>query len=679
MATLVLSAVATYAKGPWGAIAQAGAVYFGSIIDRQLFPQSQPLTADAKPSGSSYGSVIPRVYGNARPGMANIIWGTPTFTKHKGKKPGKGGGSSGTPDTYSWSFLVLVCERLTQGETIRRIWGQDVLLYDAEASTPTKHTIRIRYGDVDQEPDAYIAAHVAAHPELYDVPAVSADRGVLTVMFEELDLSPWGNYPPQLTFETYKSGGVQLRYILSDLSSLVGLGDEDTDFSAATAVVQGFYAQNREPVRNTMEPLLTVFATDLSDYDGRIWAVPRGSTNTVEVDSEDLGARSDGGDPQSLYTITREPDLTLPKRLDFSYASFTPVSSEEGSERPMYETATQIAIRHAKDQVSEAQTLQTTITMTDDDARKVVERLLYTIWLERISIDFALPPKYLRVVPGTVLTAPIGNRTYRLRVKRNDIGLFGELRISGVPDSAAVLTQAAEGAGSGKPTGGETGGTDPIPSVFEAFSGIDLRDDDTLQPGFYVAATGPTGWAGGTVYWSSDGGTSWVRGDVITNRSMIGTAVDALGDGVTAGAWESGASVTVDLDDRAEPETATREEVQNGANLMLVGDEVIGYSTVAPSSGNWELSDILRGLRGTPMTSHAIGDRAISLHGSDLARVNVREELIGETVLVKVVSAGQTLADVTEVSVVIAANSPVYESAAAAASDWTKHFMLMGV
>jgi hypothetical protein len=60
------------------------------------------------------------------------------------------------------------------------------------------------------------------------------------------------------------------------------------------------------------------------------------------------------------------------------------------------------------------------------------------------------------------------------------------------------------------------------------------------------------------------------------------------------------------------------------------------------------------------MTGHAGGDRALSLKASALLKVNVREDQIGDTIKVKVVSAGETLADVTAVDVVIAQNEPVY-------------------
>ena len=99
--------------------------------------------------------------------------------------------------------------------------------------------------------------------------------------------------------------------------------------------------------------------------------------------------------------------------------------------------------------------------------------------------------------------------------------MFAEARCEAVLDDDEVLAQ--EAAGSEVPT--RPAARDSIvPTAFTAWSGRELRDEDGLAPGFYVAAGGPTGWRGCTCYYSPDGAT-WSCGE-IPSRSW-GTALGA--------------------------------------------------------------------------------------------------------------------------------------------------------
>ena len=137
--------------------------------------------------------MIPRLYGRMRLG-GNIIWATDfreeTRTTIQGG--GKGGGGPKVTTTeylYSASFAVALCEGPITG--IGRVWA------DGKALDMTGVTWRWYPGDELQTPDPFISAKMG-------LSATPAYRGTAYVVLEELDLTPFGNRLPQISFEVFR-------------------------------------------------------------------------------------------------------------------------------------------------------------------------------------------------------------------------------------------------------------------------------------------------------------------------------------------------------------------------------------------------------------------------------------------------------------------------------------------
>lgn len=172
----------------------------GWAIGSLLFPQKQPGQSvgklnDLDVTGSGYGVMIPIVYGSCRVG-GNVIWAQ-DLVEHSAthSEGGKGGGGvSVTEYSYTCSFAVAICEGPI--ENIKRIWAEDILLYDqgSWASGVVAEDARIYLGDETQVADTLIAGIEGAT-------STPANRGTAYVVFENLDLAKWGNRIPQLSFE----------------------------------------------------------------------------------------------------------------------------------------------------------------------------------------------------------------------------------------------------------------------------------------------------------------------------------------------------------------------------------------------------------------------------------------------------------------------------------------------
>ena len=240
MATLVLGAVGSAIGAGFGGtiLGFSGAAIggfigstIGSAVDSWVVSSLAPAQRiegarldSLRITSSTEGAVIPRLFGRMRIG-GNIIWATDfrEETKTTSQGGGKGGGPKVKTTEYLYyaSFAVALCEGEITG--IGRVWA------DGKPMDMTGVTWRWYPGDEVQTPDPFIAAKMGAA----NTPAY---RGTAYVVFEELDLSGFGNRLPQISFEVFRP--------LADADTAEGLVKAVTmipasgEFSYATAPVK---------------------------------------------------------------------------------------------------------------------------------------------------------------------------------------------------------------------------------------------------------------------------------------------------------------------------------------------------------------------------------------------------------------------------------------------------------
>lgn len=211
------AAVGGYFGGPMGA--EAGGL-IGGIIGTIFFPDHKsPNMPDMRVQNSAYGQNIPWLYGLMRtPG--NVIWcGTPHVHSQKHRQ-GKGFMSpSYTSNNYQLSFATGLCEGPIVG--VRRIWANGKLIYDISnpsdfeqlsGSQNMTTNFTVYNGDNSQMPDPTMESQLG-------VGNVPAHRGLAYVVFNELDLTPYGNIIPNLSFEVMQ--GTAPNYIQTGSTNFV--------------------------------------------------------------------------------------------------------------------------------------------------------------------------------------------------------------------------------------------------------------------------------------------------------------------------------------------------------------------------------------------------------------------------------------------------------------------------
>ena len=204
MATLVLSAAGSAVGSTVGgsvlglsgaAIGQAIGATVGSVLDQSLLGQGAQAVSHGKVDtlriqGAAEGASVPRVYGKMRV-AGQVVWATRFL--EQAATIGGDGGKAATPQVTEYSYSISLALALCEGEILRigRVWADGNLISLEGVNW------RLHRGTEDQEPDDLIVSVEGAE----NAPAY---RGTAYLVFENLQLGPFGNRIPQFNVEVIR-------------------------------------------------------------------------------------------------------------------------------------------------------------------------------------------------------------------------------------------------------------------------------------------------------------------------------------------------------------------------------------------------------------------------------------------------------------------------------------------
>lgn len=214
MAREVITLVGTVAGAYFG---QPGLGYaigsaIGNTVDPLVIKSQGPQLGDLTVQFSTWGTMIPYLYGSMR--MAgNVIWSSGLKeSAQKDESGGKGGGPVNETTTYTYAIDIAtsLCDCSDENEIIgiRKIWANGNLIYNAGIDANIETIIQsqkfssdfnIYIGSEIQLPDPTIEAYLG----IGNVPAY---RGQAYIVFNNFQLANYGNRVPNLEFEVIKAG-----------------------------------------------------------------------------------------------------------------------------------------------------------------------------------------------------------------------------------------------------------------------------------------------------------------------------------------------------------------------------------------------------------------------------------------------------------------------------------------
>ena len=587
MATLVFSSLGTMLGGPLG-----GAI--GSLVGRQFDTalmggsgRQGPRLKELAVTTSTYGQVLPRHFGRMRV-AGSVIWAT-DLVEH-GETLGTGKGSpSLTTYSYTANFAVALASRPILG--IARIWADGKLLRGAAEDLKVSGTMRIHTGEGDQAPDPLIAA---AEGESL----CPAFRGLAYVVFEELDLSEFYNRIPSLTFEVIADDSF-------DMQAVIGEVVDDIDASVALDGVIG-YTSESSPAAD-LEVFGQVIPLEIdSGGEELVIARERRQDAAILLSEPAIAAADDEFGAASGFTRNRAAPSDQPPTVLRYY----------DVDRDYQASVQRAAVQPGP---GEPGTIDLPAALGAAAARGLIERTARRVDWTRDRISWRTSELDPAVAPGALVALPGIAGRWRVREwewRESGIELTLERAL---PTGADAIPSLSSDAGRANPPLDAAAGA-TILAAFELPLEGAAGSADVARPFAAVSGSG-AGWSGAALY--ADRGDSQLLplGPSGRTRAVMGTARSALPPASPLLIDRASRLVVALADPAMQLAAIDTRQLAYGANLALVGEEIVQFLGASPlGGGEWRLEGLLRGRGGTEAAigTHASGEPFVLL-GAGLA------------------------------------------------------------
>jgi hypothetical protein len=491
---------------------------------------------------------------------------------------------------------------------------------------------------------------------------VPAYRGTAYFVIQDLQLQDFGNTTPTLAVEVVKSdGNTYLHQILVDCCKESQLDeDEFQQFGTLPVItIPGFALTQAHSGRTAFQELQKVYPFDAIESG---WTMKFNWINQracMAVDRDDLAAHADGENAPDSDQMTRAHDWDLPVRMNLKFQE--PVRN--------YSMNHVFALR----EVPQSNTVideEVTIAITRQDAKTYVEEQMSLRFAARVTWKRTLPRKYAMLEPGDVILLPDkGDETLdpvfwrESRILQKSVGANGVIEFQFMDPCFHQVVQAV----TETDLVTFTPASQPGQSVTFSYM-LDcpiLLDTDPDNVGFYAVITGTNGaWTGGALYADLNSaaainyfGESTAVPSPGTNYFQLATGQTQVANGFVqvlplankhemCWDWESVVQVWMYNPTLQLTSITQQQAYLNPYNLCMLGSEIIQFLT-ATSLGNgvWQLSGLLRGLRGTEgsIANHALAEQFVMLVPGTIARISHAATQIGASYSYKAVSNGQDI------------------------------------
>ncbi|AGH31357.1 hypothetical protein TVVG_00008 [Tetraselmis viridis virus SI1] len=619
----------------------------GGMVDNRLFGSSQtvegPRVEDLRVQASTYGGVIPLVYGAQNRMAGNVIWTTGLIETVTEERQGKGGPSVSTV-SYSYRLSVAIAFSGREITQVKKLLANGEVIFDAgssSASTFTKadgthavfETLRIYHGDFTQTPDPTIESYEG-------VGEVPAYRGTAYIVIEDLQLADFGNRLPNIEAIIEADTSISVAETAVDIAERCGINPLEMSTSEITEDLPGFIVQSPMTGHQAMQPLGLVYNFDTAEVWGTLRLQRRGLAPAGVIEQTDLAAHDAAQQRPEAIRWTRATENELPQEAVIRYPD--PARDYQPNSQ-----SSRASTGSARNNLS----ADVAIPITADLARAVSDRMLWDARVGRQEAQGSVTDRWLNLDIGRDYLVKTDQGLERVRVTSRLRGHNGVGRLMLRRDRRETYTGVMPGASPLVPANvvelpGDTN------AVLMDIPILRDEDDDT---GFYWAVEGvEPGWRGMELQRSTDGGTSYESVDLTSREAVLADVSGTPPAGPTT-VWDRATVITVTLDDQDQVLNSISElAVLNGQNVAWIGNangqggEVFQYATATMTApGVYELTDLLRGRLGTEhaVGTHGAGERFVTLRSGFLRRDDFGASDWNKSRLYRPVSSLQTESD----------------------------------
>lgn len=441
-------------------------------------------------------------------------------------------------------------------------------------------------------------------------------------------------------------GPVPLAAVVRAICERAGMEASMFDVSALDDFVAGLTIINSYPAYTALQSLSQVFFFAPSYYDAVLHFIPGGGNSVATITEDDMVDDHENDIEQSA----REDSIAVPRVMHLLYYDV------DGGLATDKQTSERAGDRRA---IGE-QSLQSAVVMTGVQAARAVA-VNHKVSIEELrgTLRFCLPDNWLGLVPADPVIVQWSGQSKRLRLTKAEV-LDGYQQYELSHDRQSAFTSNVEGI----PAAPQTPPPSNIvgPTLIEALDIHIMRDaDDNEGLIFYVAISGTLpAWTGALVELSLDGGQNYLQGQESGIETIIGELSAPLPDHPQAFPDEQHVLAVTLHTPAAELDETDLAGLLNRRNLAIVGDELIQFALADETSeGQWELSLLLRGRKGTEPVAHAAGERFVLLDSSTLGIIPASIVDIGRTFTLRAISFGETEATATVINFVYVGRSQI--------------------
>ena len=425
-----------------------------------------------------------------------------------------------------------------------------------------------------------------------------------------------------------KLGISHLGALVALLCARAGLKPEQIDVRALNIPVDGIALSDYSSARAAIESLAQAYFFDFVDHGTQLVARMRADASLLSV-AEDALLPLSGEEGPGLQQ-QRVQAWELPDRVEVQH-----VSRARG-----FEAGMQRAVMPGSESSSVA-TLSLPLSLSDTQAQIIAQAALIEHWLQRRQVKLRLNLAQIALEPGDRILVTGAVETQRLRVLNTQIIEGFATEVDAVADDPALYPATPVG----EDASPELQIPPAIPGTRLLLADMPAMPWDAPDSAFLTAACAPEGrdWRGAELQRSSGGESQLLMRQ--TSPSLLGTAMDVLAVGPHT-LWDEMNSVTVQLFNEDALSNATHEAVLNGANVALLGKELLQFRNAeALGGGQYRLSSLLRGRLGTEdcMAGHAAGEAFLFI--GQVLRVPMSHALIGTSQQYQAVTIGANVGD----------------------------------
>ena len=378
-------------------------------------------------------------------------------------------------------------------------------------------------------------------------------------------------------------------------------GMADVDVSDVEGLVDGFVIDRAMTARDALEGLLSAFAVDAVESDGRLRFRMRRRAAGTAVSRDDLVET----EPEAeLLEITRAQETELPAALRLAYV-------ESGVD---YRTAV-VEARRLGGHSSAETSLSMACAIEQAVAQQVADVALQEAWAGRDRVACGLGLRWIGLEPGDVMFLECQDAYRAFRIDETGDGSFRKIR--GRSFDSGVYRNGKTPARRASPAAAQIHG-EPDALVME----LPIAGDSVQAhaPWFAVSA-GP--WPGAIAAYRRTGADRFTLNRTVTAQATKGVLVEPLAAGPLQ-VLDRTTRIAVTLESGA-LSSVSEAELLDGENIVAVGDETLGWeilqSATAELTGpdTYRLAMLLRGQAGSApemLAERPAGSRFVLLNAA---------------------------------------------------------------